>query len=187
MQLGHTIATARKLKGFTQQELADHTHITVRTIQRIEADANTPQSHTLKAIARVLDLDYESLVTNNTPPVSATEPASLRHTLTLFNVSCFFFLVIPWVHYLIPGYLLRKKMQLSQDALVFSQKIIRQQIYWVVGLHLAMLSVFAFNYIIVNVKGYPQYFISYLVPFFLMYLLNTLLLLLNHRQIQKQF
>lgn len=60
MKLHQTISTARKNKGFTQEELAELSHITVRTIQRIEAGETIPRNYTLKAIATALDMPFEA-------------------------------------------------------------------------------------------------------------------------------
>lgn len=52
----------RKAKGLTQEELAEKSHINVRTIQRIEAGAVEPRSYTLKAILTALDRDQDVLL-----------------------------------------------------------------------------------------------------------------------------
>jgi transcriptional regulator with XRE-family HTH domain len=49
----------RTQKGFTQQQLADQTGITLRTIQRIEKGEVKPSLHSLNAISRVLEVDFE--------------------------------------------------------------------------------------------------------------------------------
>lgn len=190
MQLGDKIARLRKRKGLTQEELANRTNLTVRTIQRIEANASTPQSFSLKAIARALDLEYEDLVTAATAaPVNlvAHSPEDQRHFLQFFTLSCFSYLVIPWVHFLIPLYLLKKKPGISAEAIAFARKVIRQQIYWVILLHLLILLVLAYNIIAVKISGNKQLSINFLWPFFTMYLLNAILLFRNKRQIQSQF
>lgn len=59
-ELGKKIASLRKEKGFTQEELVDMCNINVRTIQRIESGEVTPRSSTIKLILEVLGYDYQS-------------------------------------------------------------------------------------------------------------------------------
>lgn len=58
MYIGIVIKEVRKLKGLTQDELADRTNISVRTIQRIEKDAVEPSLYSLKTIGAILDVDF---------------------------------------------------------------------------------------------------------------------------------
>ncbi len=59
-ELGKKIASLRKEKGLTQEELVDMCNINVRTIQRIETGEVTPRSSTIKLILEVLGYDYQS-------------------------------------------------------------------------------------------------------------------------------
>jgi transcriptional regulator with XRE-family HTH domain len=62
MNTGQIIREARIKKGMTQEELAEKTDISIRTIQRIENGEVDPRSYTLMSIAKVLEIDYEELV-----------------------------------------------------------------------------------------------------------------------------
>lgn len=55
--VGQKIKAARLEKGFTQDALADLSSLSLRTIQRIEAEENVPTAKTLKLIAKVLEMD----------------------------------------------------------------------------------------------------------------------------------
>ena len=122
MKLQQRIIMARQQKGFTQEELATLTRLSIRTIQRIESGESIPRSFTLKAIAKALDQPYEQLMRDETAVLST--PASgqnetIRHFLPLFNLSCFSYIVIPWVHFLIPilpAFLKGKKTMLYFDS-----------------------------------------------------------------------
>jgi len=188
MQPGKKIAVARKLKGLTQEELADLSQITVRTIQRIEAGTNTPQSFTLKAIAKALDIEYESLI-NPEPETSTITPATddLRHFMILFNFSCFTYIIIPWLHSLVPMYILKKRTAITAGAIQYGRAIIRRQVYWVITLHLALLAVFGYNYAVVRLTGNKGGVIAYIWPLLLLYFANALLILYQHKQIRKLF
>ena len=55
--LGTKIVELRKLLSMTQEELANQTGVSTRTIQRIENGAVTPRLTTLKLLSEVLDYD----------------------------------------------------------------------------------------------------------------------------------
>lgn len=186
MQPGKKIAAARKSKGLTQEELADLSQITVRTIQRIEAGANTPQPFTLKAIAKALDMEYESLIGPEPGTVTAASD-DLRHFMILFNFSCFTYIIIPWLHSLVPMRILKKRMDIPAQAMQYGRAIIRRQLYWVITLHLALLAVFGYNYAILKFTGNRAGFIAYIWPFLLLYFANAVLILYQHLQIRKLF
>lgn len=57
------IKEARMAKGFTQKELSDLSNVSIRSIQRIENAELIPRSYTLKTLASVLGLPFESFQT----------------------------------------------------------------------------------------------------------------------------
>lgn len=52
----------RLSKGLTQKELAERSHISIRSIQRIEKGELVPRSHTLKTLAKILELSFEDFM-----------------------------------------------------------------------------------------------------------------------------
>ncbi len=56
------ISEARKIKGLTQEELAEQSQINLRTIQRIENSENVPRGKTLSLICDVLQIDITELL-----------------------------------------------------------------------------------------------------------------------------
>lgn len=54
----------RKFLKMTQQELANKTGLSTRTIQRMESGKTTPQYHSLKRVMEVLQIDEENLFDN---------------------------------------------------------------------------------------------------------------------------
>jgi transcriptional regulator with XRE-family HTH domain len=186
MTLQHRIILARQQKGLTQEELANQAGLSIRTVQRIESGESIPRSFTLKAIAAALGQSYEQLTAQETA-ILAAPSSDARHFLELFNLSCFSFIVVPWIHFLIPRYLLKKQNELDERAVEQGRKIIRQQVYWVIALHLLMLLTLAYNYIQVSVFHQPQYVAHYLWPFFVMYFLNAAIILVNSSLIRRKF
>jgi transcriptional regulator with XRE-family HTH domain len=58
MEIGKLIKELRTKKGLTQEELAERTEVSARTIQRIENGEVVPRAYTLQMIAKALDVDF---------------------------------------------------------------------------------------------------------------------------------
>ncbi len=185
MELYQKIVQARKKKGLTQEQLADLTNVTVRTIQRIESGESVPRSFTLKAIAASLDIPFEEMASTATKEEKAvqdspalpatTDPGDKKHFLQMLCLSCYSFLVIPFVHFLIPAHLLKKSKEQNPKVIAFARKVIRVQIYWLIALHFIMLLTLAYNFIR-TVYFEKTYFLNYLWPFFAMYIINAIII-----------
>lgn len=59
--IGNKILEIRKLKGLTQEELAELSKVNLRTIQRIENNENEPRGNTLNLICNVLEINSDYL------------------------------------------------------------------------------------------------------------------------------
>jgi len=81
----------RIFNNYTQQELANITNISLRSIQRIEKGQVTPRIHTLKVLSKCLDfsldfLNTEPAVTNNTPNTTLIRKVILSITVVVVSV-----------------------------------------------------------------------------------------------------
>lgn len=193
MTLHQKIVTARKKKGLTQEQLADLSNITVRTIQRIESGETTPRAYTVKTIAAVLDTSFEELTAEATSSNEEIDMAASFskyskedkiHFLKMLCLSCFSYLVIPFIHFLVPVYLLKKYQAKDPALIAFSRKLIRGQLYWQCALSLLLFSTLAYNMIKVTYFQKTQV-INYLLPFFMMYIINAILIGYNLWRINK--
>jgi transcriptional regulator with XRE-family HTH domain len=178
MTLSQKISAARNKKGITQEELAGLMKVSVRTIQRIESGESTPRKYTLKAVAEALDLLLEELSSE-----SVDDKEETKHFLTLLCVSCFSYLLLPYVHFLIPSLLLNRRKEQNAAVLQFARKVIRTQIYWIIATILFFLLVLLINFLLQVYHPNPH-FISYLLPFFIMYMANAVIIILNLRSVQ---
>lgn len=181
MEIHKKIALARKKKGLTQDQLAEMTNITVRTIQRIENGKNIPRTFTIKTIATALGCTFDELANQfqngstlensqitNSPINSENE----RHFLTIICLSCFSYLVIPLVHFLIPVFLLKKSETENPVTISTGRSIIRWQMYWVVTLCFLLILTLGYNFI--SVVYFKEYrLLHYLWVFFAMYIANA--------------
>lgn len=176
--VGARIAEARKAKGWTQEELAEQTSLTVRTIQRLENQTNTPRLHTLRSIAQALAIPFETIYTlpdetkSELPRVRSVDTlAEERHFLQLLNLSSLSYLLIPFGHFLVPLYLLRKKALQYEPYRQLGWRIVRTQLLWNAGTTALMLLTVLVNVGLAS-RNQP-YFISYFIPFVAMYVLNA--------------
>ncbi|MFT5915744.1 MAG: transcriptional regulator with XRE-family HTH domain [Flammeovirgaceae bacterium] len=68
--IGSRINEARKLKGLTQEELAESAKVNLRTVQRVENSETEPRGKTLSLICQVLEIDLGELLKSEEKPVS---------------------------------------------------------------------------------------------------------------------
>jgi XRE family transcriptional regulator, regulator of sulfur utilization len=192
--LNERIVNARKSKGLTQEQLAEMTNITVRTIQRIESGQTTPRTFTLKALADALDIKFEELITetedikdpipDEAPLSNMDEEEDGKHFLKMLCLSCFSYLVIPFIHFLIPARLLKKTTRQNPKIISFARKVIRVQLYWMAAFWLLMLATLAYN-LIRAAYFQKTLLLNYLVPFFIMYFINAAIISTNLFRIDK--
>jgi transcriptional regulator with XRE-family HTH domain len=69
--LGKRLTELRKAKNLTQEELVECSHVSVRTIQRIEAGEVIPRISTVKILVASLGASMEELSTKNTNTMDA--------------------------------------------------------------------------------------------------------------------
>ncbi|WP_298895112.1 helix-turn-helix transcriptional regulator [uncultured Psychroserpens sp.] len=90
------IKTIREKKHLTQEELAEQSGLSIRTIQRIEA-GQKPKGHTAKVLAKTLGLDLSSL--NKPEKLTETVNYSLVKRI---NLSTAFVCFIPLLNIILP-------------------------------------------------------------------------------------
>lgn len=94
VSLGQKIKELRSRQGFSQDQLADQTKLSLRTIQRIENNETDPRGETLNRLATVLNLSTHELF-------DWTEKEDNTY-LVLINLSALSFLLFPVLGILIP-------------------------------------------------------------------------------------
>jgi transcriptional regulator with XRE-family HTH domain len=193
MNLHQKIVAARIKNGLTQEQLADMCGVTARTIQRVETGATVPRSFTLKAIASALQIPFEELSnttagTDNTAQVNnipeAFEEDNDRYFLKMLCLSCFGYLLIPYLHFLIPAYLLKKERVKNPLVLGLARKIVQWQVYWVVAGIFIFLAALGYNMAVAR-RFNQSYLISYVLVFFTLYIANAILIGLSYRYVSK--
>lgn len=182
MEIHKKIVLARKRKGLTQEQLAEMTNITSRTIQRIESGKTVPRAFTIKAIAAALGTSFEELTDQ---PQDALTGSSLveyelnvedeKHFLKILCLSCFAYLVVLFIHFLLPVYILKRHTNIKARTRAFARAVIRQQVCWVIALNFLLLLILVYNFIIA-VYFKEWYLANYWWVFGTMYILNALLI-----------
>ena len=97
METGKLIKDLRIKKGMTQEELADKTEVSSRTIQRIENGEVDPRVYTLQMIAKALEVDYNLFIENEPDEEQEIQRVNATNWLGLLHISGLIPLIFPTV------------------------------------------------------------------------------------------
>jgi len=95
METGKLIKELRIKKGMTQEELADKTEVSARTIQRIENGEVDPRAYTLQMIAKALDVDPSLFAENELKEKQEPQKIDGNNWLALIHLSGIIPLIFP--------------------------------------------------------------------------------------------
>jgi len=84
MKFGDRVKEHRISLNYSQKELAEHTGLTLRTIQRVESNEVQPSLHSIKVIGKALDTDLSKMA-----PPSETKPYEFNLTLKITDMNQF--------------------------------------------------------------------------------------------------
>jgi len=140
------LAVYRRKKGLTQEQLAELSGVTTRTIQRIEKGAVVPHVQTLKMLASCLDIDTELLMDDPEGNSDPKETAKKSFIAPLFHLLALLGLGLPILNIVLPFVLWMLKKEESQDF--------DQQGKQVLNFHLTMTVLF-FPAIVLMVYFFP--------------------------------
>jgi transcriptional regulator with XRE-family HTH domain len=136
MSLGEKINQLRKSKGISQELLAENSHISLRTIQRIESGTSLPRPYTVKAIADALEIPVEELSSVESTQQPTDEALAV---LRLINLSALVVFILPVGNILVPLLIWRKNKDLPLVNII-GKKIISFQILWTLVTFLVAIS-----------------------------------------------
>jgi XRE family transcriptional regulator, regulator of sulfur utilization len=129
MLLGEKIISLRKSKSISQELLAENSHISLRTIQRIESGATVPRSFTVKVIAEALGVPIEQLTLSESGSSEAVLQDKDLEKLRLINLSALAVFLLPLSNIIIP-WALWSTHKGSPLVNQMGRKIISFQILW---------------------------------------------------------
>lgn len=95
------IKSARKLKGITQQELADKAGISLRTVQRIEKGTEEISGFSLKQISNILEIPLEGLIMSNVNQLSIDE--NQTGSIKALYIASLLYIINPLLGILVPA------------------------------------------------------------------------------------
>jgi transcriptional regulator with XRE-family HTH domain len=151
METGKLIRELRIKKGLTQEELAEKTEVSARTIQRIENGEVDPRAYTLQMIAKALEVDYNMFVGNEQDEEHEIQMVNSNNWLGLLHFSGIIPLIFPTV--LIWYYKKDKIKGISEhyrNVISFQLKVwvailASSWIYWKAGQPIPLILVFFVN------------------------------------------
>jgi transcriptional regulator with XRE-family HTH domain len=82
MKFGDRLKEHRIGLNYSQKELAEHTGLTLRTIQRIESNEVKPSLHSIKVIGKALDTDFSKIALQ-----SETKPYEFNLTIKINDMN----------------------------------------------------------------------------------------------------
>jgi len=163
--LKQMLKKARQEKGLSQEALSDMSHVSLRTIQRIEKGTVKPRNATLQILAEKLELDFKELIAKE--PIHQNYDEALK-VLRRMNLVILLTTLIPFCNILFPLIIWKTNKRvkpLSNNA----GMIVSFQVIWSISTFaISILSIFVHNLIFEDV-GNAQYvvFIVYFVFVFL--------------------
>ena len=151
METGKLIKELRIKKGMTQEQLADKTEVSVRTIQRIENGEVDPRAYTLQMIAKALEVDYNRFLENGPDEEQEIQQVNANNWLGLLHFSSIIPLIFPTI--LIWNYKKNKIKGISEhyrDIISFQLKVwvailAALWIYWKADQPIPIILVFLVN------------------------------------------
>ncbi|WNH13044.1 helix-turn-helix domain-containing protein [Thalassobellus suaedae] len=181
------IKDLRNRKGFSQEQLAEESKLSLRTIQRIEKGESIPRGDTLVKLTQSLDVTPDDLI-----EWQITED---KGYIQLLNWSSISFIINPLLGIIIPSVmwiLKREKIKLADDS---GKKIINFQITWALMINSILIIIplilreEVFIYWDINIKVSISALINNFslptVILFSLYAFNLVSILFNVRKAQK--
>jgi len=177
------IKDLRNRKGLSQEQLAEESKLSLRTVQRIEKGESIPRGDTLVKLTQALGVTPDDLL--------EWTDIEDKGYLTLLNLSAISILIQPILGIIIPlvmWILKREKIKLVDDT---GRKLISFQITWTLILFIVLIIATKGSFIPINfnlLNSFPLLItdfstIGFVILF--MYLYNMISIILNIRKSQK--
>ena len=173
--LGQRIKELRKLKGISQEFLAEESGLSLRTIQRIENEKTNPTGESLKRLSNALNLNPDELI-----DWSIKED---KRYLTFLNLSALTFLFFPLLGILIPFILWTSRKGKIKNINKLGRDLINFEITWTLFLFFIPILL----YLLSKIGVLENLTLSILFVFFgIMYFINFIFILLNTFRISNE-
>ena len=160
----------RKLKGLSQEQLAEKTAVTTRTIQRIEKGEVKPYLNTVKLLATALEIEVEDLI----PIENPKEESIQKKWLLLLHGTPILGLMIPLCNILIPLFIWIHKREDNTLYYEHGRKVINFQITFTILYALAFVS-------LLTIEGYGFLFFISVLPYGIIIMLINIIRVVNEK------
>lgn len=176
-ELALRIKNLRSRKGFSQEELADKTGLSLRTIQRIENGETEPRGDSLKRLAAAFDVAPDEIMDWTVEENNGF--------LTSLNLAALTFIIFPLLGILVPLIMWISKKDKIKGINATAKSILNFQITWVMVLFVGYLAIVAsIAYAFESEQNISPAIIRprmlFMVGFFaVMYLYNLTLIIIN--------
>ena len=127
---GENIKALRIQAALSQDELAEATQLSTRTIQRIENGETEPRGDSLKRIAKALNINVNELTIRSGNKVTNTLLKEDKSKLILLYVSVFGFLIYPFLGIVFPMVLWIFYKDKISGVHETGKKIMKYQLLW---------------------------------------------------------
>ena len=176
-ELAQRIKALRNRKGFSQEELAEKTGLSLRTIQRIENGETEPRGDSLKRLAAAFDVSPDE-ITDWTIQEDKGFLAGL-------NLSALSFIVFPLLGILVPLIIWITKKDKIKNGNEVAKELLNFQISWTMLLFIGYIGLIILSFYKISKVGdvspalVTSNIIAHLIFFGIMYLLNLILIIVN--------
>lgn len=198
----NTLKHFRKIKQLSQQELADDSGVSIRTIQRIENNLSKGSPYIIKALCKSLQINVDDLEISSVEPdsdetnseheaespqeVSFEQNSDTRH-LKLINFSSILIILFPLLNLLFPS-ILYWKFKKSLNSRTAALKILSFQLLWTLSTFALLIFIPAiceFFFGMQEISGHPLIFWIYAlsVVLNLVFIIDTAIRLNSSRTI----
>jgi len=116
------IKQSRKLRGLTQQDLANQAGLSLRTVQRIEKGTEEISGFSLRQISQILEIPLEQLIMPNVNQISIDKNQS--GSIKALYLASLTFLVNPLLGLLVPAIMGYTKQNKDAQYIMHLKKII---------------------------------------------------------------
>ncbi len=176
-ELAQRIKALRNRKGYSQEELAEQTGLSLRTIQRIENGETEPRGDSLKRLAAAFDVSPDEII-----DWTIQEDKGF---LTGLNLSALSFIVFPLLGILVPLIMWISKKDKIKNVNDVAKEVLNFQITWAMIVFIGYLSIVIGTFYSINAKKDVDTGIiglsifSHMVFIGIMYVYNLILVIIN--------
>lgn len=136
--LAKRVKELRLQKGYSQEELAEKSGLSLRTVQRIECGETVPREDSLKRLANVLD---------ETTDAFGWTMKENRGLLMMTNFSAFSFILFPFLGIILPLIIWLSNKREIKNMDKIGRKILNFQITWL------FILMFGFSFVIFHLAS----------------------------------